>query len=190
VIFARGQLGAAPKPIILKWFNPAVDPLHFVIIYPAGTHGFSLGLPYGQRHFDNGAVVPGQMRLHREAAVLLGGGGAQAGAPAGNRTISCLEFYRHSLHVRTSGNGIAPNVWDPQSHPGPGAFGDLFQEYVVSAYTKVEDSKLQWVRFNQTQLRADLYTTVSDRLEAGLGMQAVGQRVILPASIGIGQRAQ
>jgi hypothetical protein len=106
-------------------------------MFPAGTHGYALGLPYGQRHFENGAVVPGQMRQHREAAVLLGASGAQGEASLGVRTISCLEFYRHQLHLRTS--GVAPSTWDPHFHPGPMAFGDLSQEYAVSAYTKVED---------------------------------------------------
>jgi len=157
-------------------------------MFPAGTHGYALGLPYGQRHFENGAVVPGQMRQHREAAVLLGASGAQGEASLGVRTISCLEFYRHQLHLRTS--GVAPSTWDPHFHPGPMAFGDLSQEYAVSAYTKVEDSKLLWIRYNQDKLRADLYSTVSDRMEAGLGIEGMGQRVILPASTGLGQRAQ
>ncbi|PCH38645.1 hypothetical protein WOLCODRAFT_66802, partial [Wolfiporia cocos MD-104 SS10] len=63
--------------------------------------------------------------------------------------------------------------------------GRLFQQYVVDAWASIESSKLHWVRNNQRQIRADLYNSVRDALNANdnvpdLGQQ--GQQIILPSS--------
>lgn len=38
--------------------------------------------------------------------------------------------------------------------------GRLLHQYVVDAYTVIEQERLQWIRNNQDQLRADLYNNV------------------------------
>jgi hypothetical protein len=45
--------------------------------------------------------------------------------------------------------------------------GRLFQQYVVDMYAKVEGDRLNYVRFNQKQLRAELYQGLRDAINAG-----------------------
>ena len=56
-------------------------------------------------------------------------------------------------------------------------------------YAKMEQGRLNDVRFNQSSLRADLYRGVADAVSLGDNdMNAVGRRVILPSSFTGGQR--
>ena len=52
----------------------------------------------------------------------------------------------------------------------------LMQEYFVSSYARVELKRLEWFRFNQKTLRADLYT---DDVETGARHDT--EKVILPS---------
>ena len=47
--------------------------------------------------------------------------------------------------------------------------GRLFQQYVVDMYAKIEFSRLQYLRFNQSQLHADLYQGLADVVLASDG---------------------
>jgi hypothetical protein len=54
------------------------------------------------------------------------------------------------------------------------------QEYFVSSYSRHELERLEWYRFNQATIRADLY---SDDIEPGeRGERSAKDRVILPSS--------
>jgi hypothetical protein len=44
----------------------------------------------------------------------------------------------------------------------------LFQQYAVDMYAKIEGDRLNYLRFNQKELRADLYQGLSDAITAGL----------------------
>ena len=60
--------------------------------------------------------------------------------------------------------------------------GRLFQQYVVDMYTKIEFSRLQYLRFNQSQLCADLYQGLADAVAASDGQvdgSQLGKKVIL-----------
>ena len=47
--------------------------------------------------------------------------------------------------------------------------GRLFQQYVVDMYAKIESSRLQYLRFNQGQLCADLYQGLADAVMSSDG---------------------
>jgi hypothetical protein len=44
----------------------------------------------------------------------------------------------------------------------------LLQQYIVDVYAKVEEERLNFIRFNQKQLRAELYQGLRDAICAGL----------------------
>ena len=70
--------------------------------------------------------------------------------------------------------------------------GRLFQQYVVDMYAKIELSRLQYLRFNQSQLRADLYQGLAD-VHASDGQvdgSQLDKKVILPSSFTGGPRYQ
>jgi len=56
----------------------------------------------------------------------------------------------------------------------------LFQQFAVDTYMKIESSRLDYIRNNQQELRADLYQGLVDSLHAGEGRaDSVGKRTVL-----------
>ncbi|CAJ2652908.1 unnamed protein product [Trifolium pratense] len=67
--------------------------------------------------------------------------------------------------------------------------GRLFQQYVVDAYTAIEEQRMRWYRMNQTVLRTDLYKNVCDAVVRGDTIAAAtGKRIVLPSSFTGGPR--
>ncbi|GKD34570.1 DNA helicase PIF1, ATP-dependent [Tanacetum coccineum] len=59
--------------------------------------------------------------------------------------------------------------------------GRLFQQYLVDAYTAVEEQRLKWIRNNQDTLHVDLYHNVCDAITRGdTNAKGLGKRIILP----------
>ena len=68
---------------------------------------------------------------------------------------------------------------------------NLLQEFVVDAWASVEQSTLNWVRFHQKELRADVYSGIRDAVlgdrEENINLAEHGQRIILPSSFSGGE---
>ena len=62
--------------------------------------------------------------------------------------------------------------------------GKLFQQYIVMAYIKVEDSRLNWIHNNQRTLRSESYQGLQDyrRLSVRGGDMRVAKIIVLPSS--------
>ncbi|GJR01605.1 DNA helicase PIF1, ATP-dependent [Tanacetum coccineum] len=59
--------------------------------------------------------------------------------------------------------------------------GSLFQQYLVDAYTAVEEQRLKWTRNNQDTLRFDLYHNLCDAVTRGdTSAVGLGKRIVLP----------
>ncbi|KAL8134562.1 hypothetical protein AgCh_009544 [Apium graveolens] len=81
------------------------------------------------------------------------------------------EYYNYKLMIRPS-EGLTPHLG-----------GRLWQQYVVDAFTAMEQYKLEWIRDNQTTIRSDLYHNIQDALQKGdSNPENVGKAIILPAS--------
>ena len=59
--------------------------------------------------------------------------------------------------------------------------GKLFQQFVVDAWARIEQSKLSWLRFNQGTLCAAQLNGIMDAAHAGDHLSNVGQPIILPS---------
>jgi hypothetical protein len=44
--------------------------------------------------------------------------------------------------------------------------GKLFQEYVVDSWATTEQSRLNWIRYNQNKIRAETYQGLTDAVAA------------------------
>ncbi|GJV90074.1 helicase [Tanacetum coccineum] len=67
--------------------------------------------------------------------------------------------------------------------------GRLFQQYLVDAYTAIEEQILGWTRNNQDPLRVDLYHNVCDAITMGdTNATGLGKRIVLPHSFTGGPR--
>jgi hypothetical protein len=89
------------------------------------------------------------------------------------------EFLKYHLHIRPL---------DVESDHYYLA-GWLFQEFVVDMWAAVEHSRLEWIRYNQGGIRAELYCGLIDALREGLHLSSIGQKVILPSSFTSGPRS-
>ncbi|GKB36720.1 DNA helicase PIF1, ATP-dependent [Tanacetum coccineum] len=67
--------------------------------------------------------------------------------------------------------------------------GRLFQQYLVDAFTAIEEQRLSWTRNNQDTLRVDLYHNVVDAITRGdKNAAGLGKRIVLPISFTGGPR--
>lgn len=66
--------------------------------------------------------------------------------------------------------------------------GRLFQQYVVDAFSCIEQARLWWFRDHQTTIRNELYRKVCESVSSGdSDASKVGKSVILPAGF-VGSR--
>ncbi|GJZ52678.1 helicase [Tanacetum coccineum] len=67
--------------------------------------------------------------------------------------------------------------------------GRLFQQYLVDAYTTIEEQRLKWTRNNQDTLRVDLYYNVCDAVTRGdTSATGLDKRIVLPMNFTGGPR--
>ncbi|CAK0884111.1 unnamed protein product [Prorocentrum cordatum] len=87
--------------------------------------------------------------------------------------VTPMQFYASKLMVR------------PHRGPLPHAGRFLFQQYIVDGYCKAESHRLEYLRLNQFQLRAESYKGLCDYVEglsSGAAPQRIGRPVILPST--------
>ncbi|XP_055352995.1 uncharacterized protein LOC129598933 [Paramacrobiotus metropolitanus] len=90
---------------------------------------------------------------------------------AKRKRITQLQFYSYRLAIRSNFSVLH-------------ASGKLFQQYIVDAYVRVEGSRLQFIRLNQKQLRAESYAGLLDHINtvAEDNNIAAGRVVVLPST--------
>ncbi|KAF8752546.1 Helitron helicase-like domain at N-terminus [Rhizoctonia solani] len=151
-------------------WNPAYACLHYVLLFPKGEHGFQRHIPIQGWQWQPG--------LHPQAAQIVAqldveghepDDDEEDNGPAGNQrqrrsVVSEREYYAYYLFSRED-----PDV---QTHyPGAnGTFstifqaGRLFQQYLVDVWAIADQSRLLWLRNNQSSLRVELYSGLCDAL--------------------------
>ncbi|CAI5440372.1 unnamed protein product [Caenorhabditis angaria] len=82
--------------------------------------------------------------------------------------VSTREFYSYLFHRRDQ---FSPLFFSAK----------LFQQFVVDVWTKIEQGRLNYIRFNQDRLRIETLKGLQDYV-AGQEDGAVGTRIVLPAS--------
>jgi len=94
-----------------------------------------------------------------------------------NTRLEQRHFYRYRLHTRR-------NEFSPLFHAGR-----LFQQYCVDAFAACDATTLDWLRRNQSRIRADVYQGLKDNLiAADVDLGELGRRVVLPSSFTGGDR--
>ena len=59
---------------------------------------------------------------------------------------------------------------------------NIFQEYMLTSFHKIERQNLRWLERNQKQLKADKYQGIHDAIHGQDDLSEIGQKVILPAT--------
>ena len=81
-----------------------------------------------------------------------------------------MVYYRYHIMIRQNVFVLLQAKW-------------LFQQYLVDAYCKIETERLQFLRREQTALRADCYQDLQDTISDQDGdPNNVGRRIILPST--------
>jgi hypothetical protein len=86
--------------------------------------------------------------------------------------VTAMKFYASRLMVRDDNSYLH-------------LFGNLFQQYIVDQYAKVEQQRLKFIRHNQPRLHSHILSGLEDaaRLDDGTtDLSLIGRRVILPSS--------
>lgn len=67
--------------------------------------------------------------------------------------------------------------------------GNLFQQFIIDAWTTIESQRLSFIRRNQTKLRAENYMNLQDATKRGnCAPRSSGHRVVLPSTFHGGDR--
>ena len=92
------------------------------------------------------------------------------------RKLTAMVYYRYHIMVRQDVSVLLHAK-------------RLFQQYLVDAYCKIETEQLQFLRREQTSLRADCYQDLRDAILDGDGDPSnVGRRIVLPSTFTGGPR--
>ena len=66
--------------------------------------------------------------------------------------------------------------------------GRLFQQYLVDMWAAADQNRLNFLRYNQSKIRASLYKGLADAIDHDANLEDIGQRFILPSSYTGGPR--
>ena len=92
------------------------------------------------------------------------------------RKLTAMVYYRYHIMIRQNMSVLLRAK-------------RLFQQYLVDAYCKIETERLQFLRREQTTLRADCYQDLRDAiLDRDGDPNNVGRRIILPSTFTGGPR--
>lgn len=158
--------------------NPDYLPLQYVVLFPYGTRGWHPNLMTNEVSGKGGKLKNVGKHNHHFPQRLTINSMLQARP----RKISPMMYFAYRLHTRAGETSVH-------------AAKNLFQQLIVDFYIIMEWCRLQYLKFNQNAIRADIYRGVADALNARdhqaehddgaereiLGAN-LGTRVILPAS--------
>ena len=93
------------------------------------------------------------------------------------KKMTMLKYYSYQVHDRIGEYALLTRS------------GRLFQQYVVTAYCSIEQSRIDYVREHQNDIRSDYMAGLYDALSRGdQDGSDVGSRIILPSSFTGGPR--
>jgi hypothetical protein len=87
-----------------------------------------------------------------------------------NKKVSAMDFYAYRIMIREMQTNHILN------------FRQLFHQFIVDMYAKIESERLLYIRLNQTKLRTDEYTNLRDAVANDGNVADIGKLVVLPAT--------
>lgn len=98
------------------------------------------------------------------------------GQPNFQKKVSALQYYCYRLMIRENEHNHLHN------------YKQLFNQYLVDVYAKIETERLIFIRTNQKKLRVENYIHLQDAIHQNENVEDLGQLVILPSSFTGGPR--
>ena len=109
--------------------------------------------------------------LHGDAGWIIGM------KTSSNKNITAMDFYCYRLHFREDANNVIDLESDYIFRGGL-----LFQQYCCDQWLKIEQQRLNYIRFHQKQIKAELYQGLADAIAADEPEMA-GRLTILPSTL-------
>ncbi|CAF0714504.1 unnamed protein product [Brachionus calyciflorus] len=130
------------------------DPLHYVLMFPRGEQGWQ---------FD---AYPLKEPVNSKNLTSI-----EKDITTKENFVSAMQYYAYQLHDRPNSN--------------LNLFGRLFHQYIVEQYaSKVESCRLNFLKFNQDAIRAEIYQGLLDSVSSSdnINPENIGKKIILPSS--------
>ncbi|XP_061395554.1 uncharacterized protein LOC133331174, partial [Musca vetustissima] len=89
-----------------------------------------------------------------------------------NKQVSSMNFYAYRIMIRRNTLNHIVNC------------RELFHQYIVDMYAKIETERLMYIRHNQSKLRVDNYIHLQDAINSNIDVNPneLGRAIILPAT--------
>src|SRR5436190_1424376 len=149
----------------------AYTPLHYVLMFPRGEDEWHPNI------FIHNDLMRGEDGWHPNIPHNDEVFDDEGEANISNKCISAMNYFAYRLQVGHPNEPVTLHY-----------YGRLFQQWIVDMYTVMEQTRLNYLRFNQKQIRAELYNGLQDAMYSGDSTTNVGQRIILPSSFTGGPR--
>ncbi|KAL5579704.1 hypothetical protein UlMin_012146 [Ulmus minor] len=158
----------------VEYYFGCYDPLQYPLLFPFGEPGWHQGIlkvnKTQKELFCEGQDIVNPQIIH-SATELLKNETKVLQTKRKRNMVSCREYYCYKLQIRSIYKSILL------------LSGRLLQQYVVDIYVKLETQRLDYVRNNQAEIRAELYQGIIDSIHIGENQGSkVGKRIILPAT--------
>ncbi|KAL5560737.1 hypothetical protein UlMin_036948 [Ulmus minor] len=158
----------------VEYYFGCYDPLQYPLLFPFGEPGWHQGIlkvnKTQKELFCQGQDIVNPQRIH-SATELLENETKVLQMKRKRNMVSCREYYCYKLQIRSIYKSILL------------LSGRLLQQYVVDIYVKLETQRLDYLRNNQAEIRAELYQGIIDSIHIGENQGSkVGKRIILPAT--------
>ncbi|GFS33025.1 helitron_like_N domain-containing protein [Trichonephila inaurata madagascariensis] len=85
------------------------------------------------------------------------------------RKVTAADFYAYRIMYHASSFNIILHC------------NDLFQQYIVNMYAKIESEPMRYIQFSQKKLRVEEYIHLRDAVSEG-NVSAFGKFIILPSN--------
>ncbi|CAG8753967.1 1770_t:CDS:2, partial [Acaulospora morrowiae] len=143
-------------------------PLHYVLLFPYGDSGWHPCI-----HINN----PQTESTSNDSSDYNSKEDISTNDNTTRDYVSMIQYYAYCLHFR---------IYKPTELFALHRSGHLFQQYIVDAYVYIEQSCLNYIKHNQKQIRAELYSEFQDALSANNELPSnklrISRRIILPSS--------
>ena len=159
--FPEKELAIRHKFVMtMKMTDKRVELFTYPIFYPKGTFGFPVGLPLKAPYTSRLSLNRLELAQYRIAFRSEKATDLPLDLSSSYPDFRTLKF--NALHFG----------------------GRLFQQYLVDTFIRVEQDRIQWIKFNQKTLLAENYGGVNQFLEdlAEKKNAVIGEKIILPSS--------
>ncbi|ONL99141.1 Helicase [Zea mays] len=147
----------------IRSYHGCYDALSYPLFFPKGELGWHANIPKSNVSMDE---VDAYRDQHRRSDA----NNDDTERPS-HLCVSVPDYYCYRFQ-------ICPSIFNPILHGK-----QLFQQFAVDTYIKIESSRLDFICKNQDRLRADLYKGLVDSLHEGENRaDKIGKRTVLSTS--------